>query len=271
MGLLNLEEAHVLVSLSFFDRWNAVFTKPVPNLVLRMAVLVVGLGFIAFGVALSRATGMGTSPISCVPAVLSYAVPGITIGTFTFVFNLVFVAAQVAMLRRDYKPIQLLQLPLTLVFAVLIDLFVPLAERVPLPTYPTCVAAMLVSVCFTAFGVFLEVKATFIPLPGEGISTTVSKVTGIAFPRCKLGFDVGNVVLGAAISLLAMGGLFGVREGTLIAALAVGPLVRVVNRALPQFDRWVPTQAPGLLFADQTVASSKKPAVDGPTTGAALD
>ncbi len=219
-----------------------------------MAVLLVGLAFIAFGVALSRATGMGTSPISCVPAVLSYVVPSMTIGTFTFVFNLIFVAAQIVLLRRDYKPVQLLQLPLTLVFSLLIDGFVPVAELVPLPTYPACVVAMAVSICCTALGVFLEVKATFVPLPGEGISTTVSKVTGIAFPRCKLGFDVGNVVLGTALSLCALGGMFGVREGTVLAALAVGPLVRVINRALPRFDRWVPTKAPGLLFADQTVA-----------------
>ncbi len=234
-----------------------------------MAVLLGGLACIAFGVALSRATGMGTSPISCVPAVLSYVVPELTIGTFTFMFNLLFVAAQVALLRRDYKPVQLLQLPLTLVFSLLIDGFVPWAELVPLPNYPACVLAMLVSICFTALGVFLEVKATFIPLPGEGISTTVSKVTGIAFPRCKLGFDVGNVVLGTVLSLVALGGLFGVREGTVLAALAVGPLVRVINRALPWFDRWVPTKAPGLLFADQTVAPA--PASNGTALSGAAD
>ncbi len=225
-----------------------------------MVVLLAGLSCIAFGVALSRATGMGTSPISCVPAVLSFAVPSLSIGTFTFVFNLIFVVAQIALLRRDFKPVQLLQLPLTLVFSMLIDGFVPLAELVPLPSYPVCVLAMLISICFTAMGVFLEVKATFIPLPGEGISTTVSKVTGIAFPRCKLGFDVGNVVLGTALSLITLGGLFGVREGTVLAALAVGPLVRVINRALPWFERWVPTKAPGLLFADQTVAPAPAPA-----------
>lgn len=233
-----------------------------------MVVLLAGLASIAFGVALSRATGMGTSPISCVPAVLSYIVPQVTIGTFTFVFNLIFVIVQIALLRRDYKPLQLLQLPLTFVFSVLIDSFVPLADRIPLPSYAACVAAMLVSIACTAMGVFLEVKATFIPLPGEGISTTVSRVTGIPFARCKLGFDVGNVVLGAALSLAAMGGLFGVREGTVMAALAVGPLVRVINRALPQMERWVPTKAPGLLFADQTVATTSP---SEPSVGAVVE
>ena len=73
--------------------------------------------------------------------------------------------------------------------------------------------------------------------------------------------------MGAALSLLVLGGLFGVREGTLMAALAVGPLVRVINRAVPNFERWVPTKLPGLLFADQTVAPA--PPADA-AAGAAL-
>lgn len=96
-GTLNPKEAHRTVSFAtrcpaLFNRWTSLFYRPVPNLLLRMAVLLAGLAFIAFGVALSRATGTGTLPISCVPAVLSFALP-FTIGTFTFVFNLLFVAA----------------------------------------------------------------------------------------------------------------------------------------------------------------------------------
>jgi uncharacterized membrane protein YczE len=113
---------------------------------------------------------------------------------------------------------------------------------------------MLLAVACTAVGVFFEVKATLVPLPGEGISTTVSRVFNIPFSTCKLGFDVSNVVLGVVVSLVAMGGLYGVREGTVIAALATGPLVRLLNRLFPHMERVVPTQAPGLLLASQTVA-----------------
>lgn len=98
---------------------------------------------------------------------------------------------------------QLLQLPLTLVFSMPIDGFVPVVKLVPLPGYPACAAAL---------------------------------------------------------SLLTLGGLFGMREGTVAAALAVGPLVRVINRALPSFGGWVPTKALGLLFADQTVAPAPRSA-----------
>lgn len=234
------------------------FARPVPNLVLRTVALVLGFAFIALGVALSRATGMGTSPISCVPCVVSYMTP-LTIGTFTFILNAAFVVVQAALLRRDFKPVQLLQLPATLVFSVLIDLFVPVAELIPMPAYPVRLAVMLLSIACTATGVFLEVKATLVPLPGEGVSTTVSRVSGVAFSKCKLGFDVANVAVGTVLSLVAMHGLYGVREGTVLAALAVGPLVRLLNRLFPNFERLVPTKLPGLLFADQSVAEEPAP------------
>jgi uncharacterized membrane protein YczE len=245
------------------QRWTALFTRPVPNLALRVAVLLLGFAFIALGVALSRATGMGTSPISCVPAVLSFA-SDLSIGTYTFVLNTLFLVLQVVLLRRDFKPVQLLQLPATFVFSVLIDAFVPLAQLIPLPNYPACVALMLVSVVCTALGVFLEVKAVLVPLPGEGVSTTVSRVFGVDFSRCKLGFDITNVVVGAALSLAALHGLYGVREGTVLAALAVGPLVRLLNRLFPRMERVVPTAAPGLLFTGQSVAPAPRPAVPEP-------
>lgn len=232
--------------------WTSLFTQPIPNLLLRVVVLVAGFAFIAMGVALSRATGMGTSPISCVPCVLSYMTP-LTIGTWTFIFNTLFLVAQVAMLRRDFNPVQLLQLPCVFVFSALIDLFVPFAEAIPMPVYPVNVAVMCVSVAFTAIGVFLEVKAALVPLPGEGVSTTASRVTGAPFPRCKLIFDVSNVALGTVLSLVFLHGLFGVREGTVLAAVAVGPLVRVLNRVFPDFERAVPTSGEGLILTGQRV------------------
>ncbi|MBR2836225.1 MAG: hypothetical protein IKE43_11040 [Coriobacteriales bacterium] len=228
--------------------WTRFFSRRIPNVILRTIVLVLGFAWIAMGVAMSRHTGMGTSPISCVPCVLSFVTP-ITIGTYTMILNTLFVIAQIAMLRKQFNPLQLLQIPCTLVFSVFIDAFVPLAEKIPLPNYAACMALMLVSICFTAIGVFLEVRAYLIPLPGEGVSTTASRVFGVEFPRCKLIFDVSNVLVGTVLSLVFLHGLYGVREGTILAAIAVGPLVRVIGKLLPNFEQIVPVQGKNLFLS----------------------
>ena len=122
--------------VNFTDRWHAFFDRTIPNIVIRIIIMVFGLAFVAASVGLTRATGLGTSPISCVPTTLSFFTP-LTIGGWTFVMNVLFVIIQILLLRRDFKIVQLLQIPYVFVFSALIDLFVPVFELVPMPNYLT--------------------------------------------------------------------------------------------------------------------------------------
>ena len=170
--------------MNFTDRWHAFFDRTIPNIVIRIIIMVFGLAFVAASVGLTRATGLGTSPISCVPTTLSFFTP-LTIGGWTFVMNVLFVIIQILLLRRDFKIVQLLQIPYVFVFSALIDLFVPVFELVPMPNYLTQLFFSIVGCFMTAFGVFLQVKASFLTLPGEGIVLAVAKVSKWPFPKCK--------------------------------------------------------------------------------------
>ena len=88
--------------VNFTDRWHAFFDRTIPNIVIRIIIMVFGLAFVAASVGLTRATGLGTSPISCVPTTLSFFTP-LTIGGWTFVMNVLFVIIQILLLRRDFK------------------------------------------------------------------------------------------------------------------------------------------------------------------------
>lgn len=76
--------------MAFSRHWHAFFDRTVPNMVLRIILMAIGLAFVAGSVALTRATGLGTSPISCFPATLSYLTP-VTIGSWTFLLNTLFI------------------------------------------------------------------------------------------------------------------------------------------------------------------------------------
>lgn len=154
--------------------------------------------------------------------------------------NVIFVLIQIALLRRDFNPVQLLQIPYVFVFSALIDVFVPYCELIPMDNYALQVLWSIVGCFMTAFGVFLQVKACFLTLPGEGINLAIARVTGIAFPKIKVAFDSTNVVVAAAVSLAASGGLYGVREGTILAALAVGSIVGLFNKLFPHFEKFCP-------------------------------
>lgn len=229
------------MSTRLSDRWFNFFDKPAPNLVLRICLMFLGLTLLGFSVALSRATGLGVSTISAIPGVLSFWTP-ISIGTFTFAMNLLFVLAQIALLRRDYHPLQLLCIPFVGIFAAIIDFFVPICQAIPMPNYPVQFLVVLLCCPLTAIGVWLQVKAALVILPGDGIVQAVSTVFHKNFGKCKLVFDSSNMIIAVIISLVTMGALHGVREGTLMLALFVGPIIKKINELLPNVERAIPTK-----------------------------
>lgn len=87
---------------------------------LRLLMLLVGFGVMAFGVAFSIKGALGTSPISSVPYVTGY-ISGLSVGTTTIIMNGIFVLLQIAILRRRYQWVQLLQFPAAIVFGLFID------------------------------------------------------------------------------------------------------------------------------------------------------
>ena len=74
------------------------------NLPVRMLMLLTGIFVIAFGVALSIRSNLGTTPISSVPYVYNIVFPAVTVGTFTILLNLLFVVLQIVLLRKNFKP-----------------------------------------------------------------------------------------------------------------------------------------------------------------------
>lgn len=219
-------------SSQFFDR-------PVPNMVARVMVVLIGMALVAFGIALSRQTLLGSSPISAIPTVLSFAFP-YSIGTFTFAISIVFLAAQALLLRRNFSPVQLLQLPFLIIFSITIDFFVAVVTPWPFDTYPICLMWMLLSCVAVAGGVYLQTQVRLIMLPGDAVVLAISNVSGWKFSNCKLGFDISQMVIAVAISLACSGALIGVREGTVIAALLVGPIISVISRMVRDFQRFIP-------------------------------
>lgn len=72
------------------------------------SILIIGLFIMSFGVALSVRSNLGTTPISCIPYVLSFKFP-LSLGTITILFNTLLIIIQILILRSKFPKIQLLQ------------------------------------------------------------------------------------------------------------------------------------------------------------------
>lgn len=205
----------------------------------RYLLLCVGLTIMAFGVAFSIKGELGTSPISSLPYVASLLTP-MTVGTATIAMHCVFIVLQILLLRRQYDPIQLIQLPVALVFGYLTDFSVWVIQSISPSSYVMQWVLCVIGILLVGVGVSFEVTAGVVTLAGEGMVLAVCKVFPVKFGNAKVGFDVSLVVISCILSLVFLGHLAGVREGTVAAALCVGMIAKQVNRPMKRFaDRYL--------------------------------
>ena len=213
----------------------------------RTLALLGGLFFIAVGVAMSAKSGLGVSPSASLPYLLSNIFP-VSMGTFTVIINVLFVFVQILLLRKDYRPIQLLQLAVVVLFGFFTDFTNQLFASVQIAAYPMRLLFCVLSCAVMGFGVFLEVKANLIVMATEGAIGAFSKVFHCDFGKVKIGLDCAFVLISTCISLLYYHSLQGIREGTVLAAVLVGLFVQIYNKKLLAVDR--------ILSSDASAAAS---------------
>ena len=197
----------------------------------RYLLLCIGLFIMSLGVAFSIKANLGTSPISSVPYVISL-ISSMTVGTVTIIMHCVFILLQIVILRKEYQLIQLMQLPVALIFGVMTDFSVWLLNWVEYSSYLTQWILCAVGILLVATGVSIEVTANVVTLAGEGLVLAICKVLPVKFGNMKVCFDVTLVVIAILIGFIAKGELLGVREGTVAAALFVGLIAKQICKPL---------------------------------------
>ncbi|WP_337778026.1 YczE/YyaS/YitT family protein, partial [Mitsuokella jalaludinii] len=168
------------------------------------------------------------------PYVLSLISP-FTFGQTTFAVNMVFVVFELLMLRRDFPAVFWLQIPVTILFGFCIDFFMNLFTIVP-DAYALKLLLCLLGTALVALGVAGQGIADVLMLAGEGAVYTFAHQFHIDFGKVKVGNDISLVILAAIVSVLTMGTIEGIREGTLISALLTGIIARFYLRHLSRID-----------------------------------
>lgn len=199
----------------------------------RLVWFSAGILINSFGIVLITKGALGTSQISSIPYVLSLQMPSISFGMFSFIMNMVYIVLQALLLRRQFKPIQLLQIVVNVVFSASIDVFMAMLSFYAPQQLFTRVLSAIAGCIVLAFGISVEVAPDLIMVPGEGIVAAISKVSGRRFGSVKVVFDVTLILIAALLSWLFFGNIVGVGVGTLLSAVSVGQFVNLINRHVP--------------------------------------
>ena len=204
----------------------------------RTLLLCIALGVMAVGVALSIKADLGTSPISSVPYVVSL-MSEMSVGTATILINAILLVGEILIMRRQFQPIQLLQLAVVTLFGCLIDLCLWGLDGLTYADYGQQWMICIAGIIILGIGVSLEVTANLIPLPGEGLILSICTVLPIKFGNMKVITDVSLVLVAVLLSFAFLSGLYGVREGTIAAAVCVGLVSKMVIRPIGPYQRWL--------------------------------
>lgn len=191
----------------------------------RYLVFFVGLFINSFGVSFVTKACMGTSPISSIPYTLSL-IFNLSLGTYTLYMSLILVLLQMIILGKKFPKIFLLQIPFSFIFSWFIDCTMEWLGFMNPSTYLQQIVMLLLGCGILGFGVYLEVLADVVMLPGEAFVSAVSKTFQFDFGKTKMAFDSSMAAIAIGIGFFFLHHPAGVREGTVVAAILVGMIAR---------------------------------------------
>lgn len=201
------------------------------NKLKRYLLFLVGLFVNALGVSLVTKASLGTSPISSIPYVLSLNFP-LTLGNFTIIFSIFLIVLQIIILRKNFKLENILQIPVSIAFGYFIDLTMYMFFWVNPQNYIVKVIVLLAGCLVLGFGVYIEVAADVVMLPGESFVRAIVMTCNTNFGTTQIIFDSSMAVIAGVLSFTFSGRLNGVREGTIIAAMLVGFIAKLLGKKL---------------------------------------
>jgi uncharacterized membrane protein YczE/cytidylate kinase len=208
------------------------------NFLKRVLVFIIGLFIMALGVSLSVKADIGVSPISCVPYIYSLKF-SLTIGELTIILNSLFILIQIIILRKKYNIFQLVQLPAVILFGYCIDIAMALSKNLQPSNYIEQLFLCLLACVILAFGIFLVVKTRLTYLPLEGLVIVISQTFKKEFGKIKISMDSLMVIIGLISSYVFLSQLEGIREGSIIAALLIGTLIKFYSIKMPNIEKWL--------------------------------
>ena len=205
------------------------------SVVSRWLLFLVALWIQSAGIVLVVKSFLGTSPISSLPYVMSETFP-FTFGETTFVVNMVFLLGQMLILKKKFPKMQLLQAPMTMIFAAFIDLCMQAFGNITPDVYWQKLITLFLGASLVSLGVALQGIADVLKLPGEGRGYTVSDTYHLDFGKVKIANDGILVTLAICLSYVQIGSIEGVREGTLISVFITGIIARFFLRHLSGWE-----------------------------------
>ena len=212
----------------------------------RVLFYFIGQIILATGLTLSTKVNLGVSPILSI-AYCASVITGRAIGDTSLIVYIICIIAEIVLhARQDMQPEQrkkvfildLLQLPLSLVFTRVMNLF---ARFIPTPsgTLFLRIPLLILAIVCVGVGAAMTLDMRLIANPADGIVQVISDVSGMKLGLTKNIVDISCVILTAIASFTLAHRIIGIHVGTLLAMFGTGRVIAVFNRIMEKHVKWL--------------------------------
>ncbi len=195
-----------------------------------------GLGVILLsaGITLNTKTAFGVSPLISLPYSIAeiwhLSFPFMTLVLYTF-----FVALQFVLKGKNRQLKDILQIPLSVVFSLLLDVFSKWYDvmldvtGIGMNSIFSRAVLLVIAVAMTGIGASMMISMNLIPNPADGLAHTVGMVTGKGLGTGKNIIDFSSVAITCLVGIISSGRLVGVGIGTVVGMIGVGRCIAAFN------------------------------------------
>ena len=201
--------------------------------------LLCGLLLVAFSVCLFVRSGYGTTVISSIPLMLSYAIPELDFGTWNIIYQLILIGLCILMTRKANGSYAF-SIVVALVFSFFLNFMKALLADIPKSTELDLIYIVLAHILLF-FGVSFFMRC-YIPLLPVDIFIRDAVITyRIKYRTVKTAFDISCIAISAAICWLSLGKIADIGIGTVVSACVTGYFVAFITaRIYDRFFEFVP-------------------------------
>lgn len=193
----------------------------------RAVIYFIGLIVLALGIVLNTKTLLGVSPIISIPYNICH-IWHLNLGATTFVFYCFCVLVEAVLKGKEFKLYQLLQIPMSLVTSVFINLFDQYLNIVP-DTLIQKLVVLFFAVIVTGIGAATMVNMKLVPNPADALAATIGDKLGKSMGIGKNIFDVTCFCTSGIIGIVFTGHIIGLGIGTILAVIFTGRVIAVYN------------------------------------------
>lgn len=191
------------------------------------AALAIAVVINSFGVVLMLYAGSGISAVSSVPYAFSRVFDDLTLGTWTYIFQ-GFLVAWLMILRKRFVPQYMFSFVVGFIFGELIDFYELWINILP-QTIVCRFIYFAASFMLFSIGIALSNRCGLPIIPTDLFTRELADITGIAYTRIKIVFDVMCLAATASLTFFCLGHVDGLGIGTVIAAFTLGKAVGIAG------------------------------------------